>query len=97
MDWSNDCIKNICTFEDCKEIKTVLPDKTTHVDKNCFIKTCEEDPISCDSKVFITWVGNDSSGRWCESDNFRITNLIDHGIRTYFQSARLIASQTLNP
>ena len=97
--WENDCIEKTCKFEDCvKKTFKVFKDGQDYeeTDKNCYIKTCEnsKDTNNCDTKIFLTWTGNDLEDRYCESDNFRITNLIEHSIKTYFESAVSLADQS---
>ena len=90
MEWKNECIQDVCKFEDCKETKyPIAGSKAEDVDKNCYIQTCKstQETQNCDTKVYLTWIGNDAENRWCESDNFRITNFVKHSIRTYFKSA----------
>ena len=97
--WENACIGKTCKFEDCVE-KSFKVSKDgqeyEETDRNCYIKTCESSKATnnCDSKIFLTWTGDDDEERYCESDNFRITNLIDHSIKTYFESAVSLADQS---
>ena len=96
MEWKNECIQDVCKFEDCKETKyPIAGTKEEDVDKNCFIQTCKstKETQNCDTKVYVTWIGNDAENRWCESDNFRVTNFVKHSIRTYFKSATAIHTQ----
>ena len=75
--WSNACVDDICEFENCQETKFDLGD-TTESEKNCYIQSCKssKDTSNCDTKVFVTWVGNDRENRFLESDNNRITNFL---------------------
>ena len=59
------------------------------MEKNCFISSClsSKGTSNCDTKVYVTWEGSDQQNRYCESDNFRITNLMQHSIQSYFDSA----------
>ena len=77
MKWSNQCIEKVCPFEDCKEAN-IEWNGVTEKETNCFNPGCVSsiDNRECDTKVYVTWVGNDIEGRYFESDNFRITNLI---------------------
>ena len=92
LDWKNACIEMVCSFENCQETTFNFLSKTIK-DKNCYIKTCKssKETNNCDSKVYVTWEGNDREDRWCESDNYRITNLLSHSIKTYFSSATKVA------
>ena len=93
--WKNSCIDKVCDFEDCKETKFELAE-TTEKETNCYIQSCtsSRETSNCDTKVFVTWVGNDKNSRWCESDNYRITNFMRHSITTYFESAVNVAEVT---
>ena len=77
LDWKNQCIEKICNFEDCKETSATwngIVEKET----NCFRNDCTSsgENRECDTKVYVTWIGNDIEDRYFESDNFRITNLV---------------------
>ena len=93
MDWKNSCIPKVCAFEDCikNEFSYTGADGklVKGKEKNCFIKTCTSSTVTknCDTKVYVTWEGNDIENRYCESDNFRITNLMQHSIQSYFDAA----------
>lgn len=97
LKWKNGCVPRTCEFEDCHEnkYKAVVgphgnPDKE-ETEKNCFVRTCRgsnsRQSPNCDTKVYITWEGNDKENRYCVSDDFRITNLMQHSIQSYFDSA----------
>ena len=98
LNWKNGCVPRTCEFEDCHEKRytAVAPahefaKEKVEMEKNCFIRTCHGQSSKkaphCDTKVYVTWEGNDIENRYCVSDNFRITNLMQHSIQSYFDSA----------
>ena len=88
MEWRNDCVS--CAVTDCKLNKFKHPDRDEDNvwEQNCFVQNCKssKDTPNCDSKIYVTWVGNDGTF-YCTSDNNRITNFQQHSIKSYFQSA----------
>ena len=44
--------------------------------------------------MFVTWIGTDAKNRLFISDGFRITNMKNFSIRTYFQEAVGISKYT---
>ena len=95
LDWKNQCISKVCPLNNCATMSFKFKEKD-YEDANCYIKTCKssKETPTCDTKVYVSWVGNDNENRYCESDNFRITNLVQHSIRTYFDSAAGLAEIT---
>ena len=91
--WKNQCINKVCEFENCKMTEFQVGD-SIEKETNCYIKTCQSssENNNCDTKVYVTWVGFDSTNRYFESDNYRITHFIEHSIISYWESAISIAS-----
>ena len=48
----------------------------------------------CDTKMFVTWIGTDAKNRPLISDGFRVTNMKNFSIRTYFEEAVGISKYT---
>ena len=62
---------------------------------NCYIQSCAASAqSSCDTKVFISFVGKDERDRFMLSDNFRISDFTKHSITTYFESAVSVADRS---
>lgn len=63
-------------------------DKTVE-EHNCFKSDCfTASDNSCDTQVFVTWVGVDNDRDNCTSDNYRISAFTNYSIVSYLDSAR---------
>ena len=65
-------------------------------ESNCYIRSCQSSTLNpeCDTKMFVTWIGTDVKNRPLISDGFRITNMKNFSIRTYFEEAVGISKYT---
>ena len=88
LEWKNECIDKICAPEgpQCNHYSTTF-NKITYHESNCFTSDSNCTGSSCDTKVFVTWRGTDADGLYLYSDNYRITNLVDYSIQTYYENA----------
>jgi len=85
-------------FDDCIDSSvTVTPatgDPVVYEETNCFLTGCLADNVSCDTQVYVTWVGKDASDYECTSDNFRISGFTDFGVVSFLESAKALANTT---
>ena len=49
----------------------------------------------CDTQVYVTWKGTDSTERNCESDNYRLTGMADFMIKSYVAEAEQLPTQAV--
>lgn len=61
---------------------------------NCMLFGCTADNTNCDTQVFVTWVGTDSQGRHCTSDDFRLTGFDAYGVQSYVDAAENLSHKT---
>ena len=95
LEWRNNCFDmQGCRPDDCKDssVTDALSGKVS-ADYNCFRADCAGvTDNSCDSQVFVTWVGRDSDRDDCTSDNYRISAYSNFGIISYLEAARGLAN-----
>ena len=100
MEWRNACIEEKCDYANCIEtthfvqpaVSTTSGDTSgleKQSEKNCYVRSCvsSAETSNCDTKIFVTFIGQDGRDRFMLSDNFRITNFLKHSIQSYFDSA----------
>ena len=86
FEWSNGCYNSDCDINNCKETNGTFND-TTYVEQNCYVGDCSSTSTQCDTKVYVTWTGDDNKNRNCISDNYRISHFTGYSINSLLQSA----------
>jgi len=89
LEWRNSCYDDQgCEPEDCLDTSVTVAGQV-HSEQNCFTQDCgTEGDYSCDTQVFVTWVGRDNGRDDCTSDNYRISAFLNYGIMSYLESVR---------
>lgn len=89
LEWRNSCFDNQgCTPDDCKDT-SVTYEEVVYTEHNCLKNDCEDaEAKTCDTQIFLTWVGRDSDRDDCTSDNYRISGFTNYSIISYLNSAR---------
>jgi hypothetical protein len=64
--------------------------------QNCFLLGCGSGNTKCDTKVYLTWVGNDRRNRVFTSDNYGLFNFMDYSLNTLLSSAYDIGESVYN-
>ena len=93
IEWRNNCFDmQGCRPDDCEDTSVDYGGKN-HNEFNCFRSGCAGvSDYSCDTQVFVTWVGRDNGRDDCTSDNYRISSFYNFGIVSYLNSARALAN-----
>ena len=93
LEWRNNCFDNQgCRPDECKDT-SIVHEGERHSEFNCFLSGCENvSDRSCDSQVFVTWVGRDNNRDDCTSDNYRISSFYNFSIISYLDAARELAN-----
>lgn len=90
LEWRNNCFDmQGCDPDQCKDTSVVINVDETIDEHNCFRSDCfQVSDNTCDTQVFLTWVGRDNDRDDCTSDNYRISAFTNFGIVSYLDSAR---------
>ena len=83
--WRNNCYDlQVCDTNDCKDT-SVIYEEETFEEVNCMRTDCQSvDDNTCDTQVFVTWVGRDKARDDCTSDNYRISGFTNYSIVSYY-------------
>eukprot|EP00347_Sterkiella_histriomuscorum_P013638 403363952 len=90
LEWINVCDDLACENNICIDTQELWRN-TTYYDSNCFLYGCSSSVNSqCDTKVYLTFIGEDREGRVFTSDNYRLSNFMDYSLNTLFSSAKSV-------
>lgn len=88
LKWKNSCYGGqVCEQLDCVDTTFKGIGIFQFPEMNCVKHGCSESDPTCDTQVFVTFVGKDSDQRTCVSDNMRLTGFTDFGVKSYYDAA----------
>ena len=93
LEWRNNCFDmQGCRPDECKDT-SMMWEGEEQTEFNRFRSGCENvSDHTCDSQVFVTWVGRDNNRDDATSDNYRISSFYNFSIISYLNSVRALAN-----
>jgi hypothetical protein len=86
FEWSNGCYTSNCGVTNCIQTGGNYSG-AAYSETNCYYDGCTANNTACDTKVYVTWTGNDINKKVCVSDNYRISHFTQYSITSLVQSA----------